>query len=198
MSVIIMFASILAREFGFDDVQLVLFVAVITVSGILGTLVPTLWQDRLGHKRTTLLLLGVWIATTAGFAAFAAARAHAAVPTEYPTWPLWLIGNLIGFGLGSLGSANRAFVGFLTPASRSAEFFGLWGLVFKLAAVCTIPFGFAKDAWGTPAALLMLLGFLAAGGLLTLLVDERRGLAAARAEDERLGAGEIPAASERM
>jgi UMF1 family MFS transporter len=188
MSVIIMFASILAKEFGFDDVQLVLFIAVITVSGILGTLVPTLCQDRLGHKRTTLLLLGLWIATTAGFAAFAALRARSANPAAYPTWPLWLVGNLIGFGLGSLGSANRAFVGYLTPTSRSAEFFGLWGLVFKLAAVLTIPFGFAKDAWGTPAALLVLLGFLVTGGGITLLIDERRGLAAARNEDERLGA----------
>ncbi len=188
MSVIIMFASILAKEFGFDDVQLVLFVAVITVSGILGTLLPTFCQDRLGHKRTTLLLLGLWLATTAGFAVFAALRAHTAEPATFPTWPLWLVGNLIGFGLGSLGSANRAFVGYLTPASRSAEFFGLWGLVFKLAAVFTIPFGFAKDAWGTPAALLVLLAFLAVGGALTLFIDEQRGLAAARAEDERLGA----------
>jgi UMF1 family MFS transporter len=190
MSVIIMFASILAKEFGFDDIQLVLFVAVITVSGVLGTLLPTFYQDRLGHKRTTLLLLGVWIVTTAGFAAFAWLRAHAADPAAFPTWPLWLVGNLIGFGLGSLGSANRAFVGYLTPATRSAEFFGLWGLVFKLAAVFTIPFGFAKDAWGTPAALLVLLGFLAVGGVLTLFIDEQRGLAAARAEDERLGEGE--------
>ena len=189
MSVIIMFASILAKEFGFNDVQLVLFVAVITVSGILGTLVPTLCQDRLGHKRTTLLLLGIWVVTTAGFAAFAAIRARSADPASFPTWPLWLVGNLIGFGLGSLGSANRAFVGYLTPAGRSAEFFGLWGLVFKLAAVLTIPFGFAKDAWGTPAALLVLLSFLVVGGCLTLFVDEHRGLAAARAEDERLGIG---------
>lgn len=193
MSVIIMFASILAKEFGFNDVQLVLFIAVITVSGILGTLLPTFWQDRLGHKRTTLLLLGIWIFTTAGFAVFAWLRGHSADPAGYPTWPLWLVGNLIGFGLGSLGSANRAFVGFLTPASRSAEFFGLWGLVFKLAAVLTIPFGFAKDAWGTPAALLVLLGFLVVGGSITLFIDENRGLAAARTEDERLGAGAMPA-----
>ncbi len=189
MSVIILFASILAQEFGFTDVQLVLFIAVITVSGIVGTLVPTFFQDRLGHKRTTLLLLGLWIATTAGFALFAWMRQRAAVPAAFPAWPLWLIGNLVGFGLGSLGSANRAFVGYLTPATRSAEFFGLWGLVFKLAAVLTIPFGLAKDSWGTPAALLVLLAFLVAGGALTLFIDERRGLATAHAEDERLAAG---------
>ena len=183
MTVIILFASILAREFGFSNVQLVLFIAVITISGVVGTLIPTLFQDRLGHKRTTLLLLSVWIAATAGFVLFAWLRSRAPDPNGYATWPLWLLGNLFGFGLGSLGSANRAFVGYLTPASRSAEFFGLWGLVFKLAAVVTIPFGWAKDVWGTPAALVVLLGFLVVGSIITLFVDEHRGLEAARAED---------------
>lgn len=189
MSVIIMFASILARDFGFTSVDLVLFIAVITVSGIAGTFVPTFFQDRLGHKRTTLALLGVWIATTAGFLVFAILRERAADPAGFPTWPVWLLGNLIGFGLGSLGAANRAFVGYLTPATRSAQFFGMWGLVFKLAAVLTIPFGWAKDAWGTSASLLVLAGFLLIGFSLTLLVNEERGNAAARAAE----ALELPA-----
>lgn len=183
MTVIVMFASILAAEFGFNDVQLVLFVAVITVSGIVGTLLPTFYQDRFGHKRMTLLLLGIWIAAALGFALFSWLRNTSATPATFPRWPLWLIGNFIGFGLGSLGSANRAFVGYLTPADRAAEFFGLWGLVFKLAAVLTIPFGLAKDALGTTAALLVLAGFLIAGLVLTLFVNEKRGLAAVRAEE---------------
>lgn len=183
MTVIIMFASILAHEFGFTDVQLVIFVAVITVSGVLGTLVPTLAQDRFGHKRMTLSLLAVWIATTAGFVVFAWMRARSSDPAAFPSWPLWVLGNLIGFGLGSLGSANRAFVGYLTPPTRTAEFFGLWGLVFKLAAVLTIPFAWAKDTWGTTAALVVLLGFLVAGFVLTLFVDEKRGAAAAAAAE---------------
>jgi UMF1 family MFS transporter len=181
--VIIMFASILAREFGFSGEQLVAFIAVITVSGIVGTLVPTVWQDSVGHKRTVLLLLAVWLATTAAFIVFAYVRERVSVPADFPRWPLWVLGNLIGFGLGALGSANRAFVGFMTPVQRTGEFFGLWGLVFKLAAVLTIPFGFAKDAWGTTTALFVLLLFLVIGFALTLLIDERRGLAAARAED---------------
>lgn len=184
MTVVIMFASILANEFGFSDVQLVIFVAVITVSGVLGTLVPMAFQDRLGHKRTTLLLLGLWIVTTTGFVIFAWMRERAPVPALFPSWPLWLLGNLIGFGLGSLGSANRAFFGFLTPPSRTAEFFGLWGLVFKFAAVLTLPFAWAKDAWGTTSALFVLLGFLVVGFALTLLVDEKRGAAAAAAVQE--------------
>lgn len=183
MNVIIFFASILAREFGFEKEQLVLFIAVITVSGIIGTLVPTWWQDRLGHRRTTLGLLGVWIVTTAGLMVFTHVRANSPDPTTFPNWPFWLFGNLIGFGLGSLGAANRAFVGYLTPTSRTGEFFGLWGLVFKLAALLTIPFAIAKDHWGTPTALGVLLGLLVIGAGLTLLIDEQRGLAAAKAED---------------
>ena len=125
----------------------------------------------------------MWIAAALGFALFSWLRSGAANPAAYPRWPLWVIGNFIGFGLGSLGSANRAFVGYLTPADRAAEFFGLWGLVFKLAAVLTIPFGLAKDTLGTTAALLVLVGFLVTGLLLTLFVDENRGLAAVRAEE---------------
>ena len=50
-----------------------LFIAVITVSGILGTLLPV-YQDRAGHRRMTLFLLSVWVVTTGGFALYAYLR----------------------------------------------------------------------------------------------------------------------------
>jgi UMF1 family MFS transporter len=182
MSVVIFFASKLAGEYGFSQVNLVVFVAVITVSGIIGTIVPTLYQDRLGHRRSTLIFLSVWVLTSLAFAGYAyLAEAHGRVPgaAPYPTWPLWIIGNLLGFGLGSLGSANRAFVGYLAPPGRAAETFGMWGLTFKLAAIMTFPFAWIKDTAGTPAALLLLAGFLVAGFIITLFIDEKRGHAAA-------------------
>jgi UMF1 family MFS transporter len=184
MNVIVFFASILAVEFGFESTQLVIFVAVITVSGVAGTLIPTLFQDRLGHKRTVLLLLFLWLFTALGFAGFSYLRASSPDPSSFPTWPLWLFGNLIGFGLGSLGAANRAFVGYFTPRERTAEVFGLWGMIFKLAAVLTIPFAYVKDTVGTTASLLVLAGFILAGLLITLAVNEARGVAAARAADQ--------------
>ena len=187
MSVVIFFASKLAGEYGFSQVNLVVFVAVITVSGILGTFLPTLYQDRMGHRRSTLLYLCVWIATSLAFALYAwLAEAHGRIPgaAPYPTWPLWIIGNLLGFGLGSLGASNRAFVGFLAPPSRAGEVFGLWGLMFKLAAIMTFPFAWIKDTVGTPAALLVLAGFLIAGAVITLFINEERGHAAAQ-EGER-------------
>lgn len=183
ISVVVFFASKLAVEYGFQQVHLVVFVGVITISGILGTIVPTLYQDRLGHRRSVVIFLLIWLVTVLGFAWYA--RLHqihtlAGGGDGFPTWPLWLIGNLLGFGLGSLGSANRAFVSYLAPPNREAEVFGMWGLIWKLSAITTFPFAWVKDTVGTPQALLVLAGFLSVGLALTLFVNEPRGFAAAR------------------
>lgn len=185
MSVVVFFASKLAAEYGFKQVELVLFVAVITVSGIFGTVLPTLYQDRLGHRRTTVALLWVWLLTALGFAGYAYLHQQHQLGgggEAFPTWPLWLVGNLLGFGLGALGTANRAFVGYLAPPERSAEVFGIWGLTLKISAIMTFPFAWVRDTTGTPAALLVLAGFLIVGLLLTQQVDERRGHLAAHQE----------------
>jgi UMF1 family MFS transporter len=154
---------------------------VITISGIVGTVIPTLYQDKLGHRRSVVIFLVIWLATALGFAFYAylyESHARSRAVGDYPTWPLWLIGNLLGFGLGSLGSANRAFVSYLAPPNREAEIFGIWGLMWKLSAIMTFPFAWVKDTVGTAEALLVLAGFILAGLILTLMIDERRGLAA--------------------
>ncbi len=182
MSVVVFFASKLAAEYGFQQVDLVVFVAVITLSGIIGTIIPTLYQDKLGHRRSVLIFLVIWLVTALGFAFYAhlyEVHARSGAAGGYPTWPLWLIGNLLGFGLGSLGSANRAFVSYLAPVNREAETFGIWGLMWKLSAITTFPFAWVKDTVGTTEALLVLAAFLFAGLVLTLFIDERRGHAAA-------------------
>jgi UMF1 family MFS transporter len=183
LSVVVFFASKLAVEYGFSQVNLVVFIAVITVSGIVGTIIPTIYQDKIGHRRSVILFLLVWLITALGFSLYAflheSHESHGTAGT-YPTWPLWLIGNLLGFGLGSLGSANRAFVSYLAPINREAETFGLWGLMWKLSAITTFPFAWVKDAVGTAEALLVLAGFILAGLILTLMINERRGHAAAR------------------
>ncbi len=178
MGVVVFFASKLAEEFGFSQVSLVVFVGVLTISGIVGTVVTTFLQDRVGHRRSLIALLVLWLLTTLGFAIFAQMhRAHLAsgVEAAFPVWPLWLIGNLLGFGLGSLGSANRAFVSFLAPPGREAEAFGMWGLVWKLSAIMTFPFAWVKDTLGTGEALFVLAGFLVVGLAIVCFIDEKRG-----------------------
>jgi len=189
MSVVVFFASKLASEYGFTQVNLVVFVAVITVSGILGTIIPTLYQDKIGHRKSVLLFLGLWLVTALGFALYAylyAQHAASGATDASPKWPLWLVGNLLGFGLGSLGSANRAFVGYLAPEDKAAETFGIWGLMWKLSAIMTFPFAWIKDTVGTPEALMLLAGFIFVGLVLTLLINEQRGRAAVTANRNEL------------
>ena len=184
MTVIVFYASKLAEEFGFTQLKLVLFVAVITVSGVIGTIVPTLFQDRIGHRRSILIFTSLWVVTALGFAGYSALHsAHLAQhPYDaFPVWPLWLIGNLLGFGLGSLGSANRAFVSYLTPTGREAETFGIWGLVWKITAITTFPFAWVKDVMGTTEALIVLAAFVTVGLVLSLFINEKRGALARNA-----------------
>ncbi len=182
-SVVVSFASKLANEYGFEQVDMVIFMAVITVSGIIGTFLPMLCQDRLGHRFTSVVLALVWIVASVGFAYYAhlhdAFVAGGGDATAFAKWPLWVIGNLLGFGLGSLGSANRAFVGYLSPPEKSAEMFGIWGFTIKMAAVMTFPFALVKDKSGSSQALLLLASFIVIGLLLTLFINEKRGHAAA-------------------
>jgi len=180
MSTIVFFAGKIAAEYGFTEVKLVLFVAVITFSGVFGTLLPMLFQDKIGHRKTTLILLSVWLVSTLLFAAYAAYYEH--MNGQIATWPLWIIGNLLGFGLGSLGSANRAFVGYLAPEGHEGAVFGLWGLTFKISAIMTFPFAYVRDTMGTPASLLLLASLVVVGIIATLMVNEKRGRERAEAE----------------
>jgi UMF1 family MFS transporter len=182
ISVVVFFASKIAVEYGFTQVNLVMFVAVITVSGIVGTIVPALYQDRIGHQRSVLCFVSLWLITALGFAYYAHLHdlhLRSGATDDFPKWPLWLVGNLLGFGLGGLGSANRAFVGYLAPEDKAAETFGVWGLMWKLSAIMTFPFAWVRDTMGTKQALLVLAGFLLVGLTLTCFINERRGRAAA-------------------
>ena len=102
-------------------------------------------------------------ASTLGFAAFS-------LMNDPPEWIFWIIGNGVGFGLGGIGTASRSLVGRFTPAHKTAEFFGLWGMVFKGAGVVGVfTFGQVRAMGGGSepndfAALLLLAGEAAAAG----------------------------------
>jgi UMF1 family MFS transporter len=95
-----------------------------------------------------------------------------------------VVANLVGVALGSSQSAGRALVGQFSPPERSGEFFGLWGLAGKSAAIVG-PLSYGVITYVSRGnhrlALLSTAGFFVAGLVLLLRVDERRGRAAARA-----------------
>ncbi|MCB1281925.1 MAG: MFS transporter, partial [Salinibacterium sp.] len=174
VQVIIAFASILASDFGITGTGLVIYVGQITITAGLAAVVTGLYQDRLGARTTVIVFLVVWVASALALLAISL------LPTK-PQWAFWLVGNGLGIGIGGIGTASRSLVGRFTPAHKTAEFFGLWGMVYKAAGVAGVAsFGQVKAWIGMPASLGLLSMFFVVGLVLLLRVNETAGLRAAR------------------
>jgi UMF1 family MFS transporter len=90
----------------------------------------------------------------------------------------WVAANLAGLCMGSSQSAGRALVAYLSPAGRSAEFFGLWGVATRLAAILG-PLTYGAVTWLTGGnhrlAILITGAFFVISLAILAFVNERRG-----------------------
>ncbi|MDH3311338.1 MAG: MFS transporter [Gammaproteobacteria bacterium] len=171
INAVVVLAAIYAQEtMGFSMQENIILILVVNITAAVGAFLFGLVQDRLGSVRTLGTTLVIWISALV-LAYFIETRAG-----------FWVVANLVGLALGSSQSAGRALVGQFSPPTRSAEFFGLWGLAGKLAAVIG-PLVYGLVTYLTHGnhrqALLATSGFFVAGLLLLATVDERRGRTAA-------------------
>lgn len=169
---VVALAAIYAQEaMGFETQDTIFLVLLVNVTAMVGALAFGHVQDRLGHKLTIALTLIGWLLTIA--------VAWAAI-----TRPMfWVAANLAGLCLGASQSAGRALVGYLSPASQRAEFFGLWGLAVKLSSIFG-PLSYGAVTWMSGGdhrrALLTVAVFFIAGLALLTGIDVKRGRRAAR------------------
>jgi UMF1 family MFS transporter len=168
---VIALAAIYAEQaLGFTTKETITLILVVNVTAAVGAFAFGYVQDRLGHVRTIALTLWLWIATS--LIAWLAPG-----PGLF-----WVAANLAGFCLGSSQSAGRALVGYLSPADRRAEFFGLWGLAVKMSSILG-PITYGTVTWATHGnhriAMLVTSGFFVAGLLLLARIDVGRGRLAA-------------------
>lgn len=169
---VVYFLGQIGDDFGFLIGRLTLLALVMAVSAGISAMFAARYQDRWGHRLTIAIFLIVWIVSTLAMAL----SAHLKLSEDW----FWPIAGGLGLGLGGIGTASRAAVGAFTPRSKSGEFFGLWGMVYKLAGVIGLPlFAVANKFLGQVPSLLVLSGFFAAGLLLLPLVNVREGMAAA-------------------
>ena len=175
---VIYFAGIIARDFGLQAEQLLIFSLQLTVTAGIAAVVTGIFQDRIGARTTVLVFLAFWIATALGLLALTLiSPAH----RQANQWAVWVVGNALGLGLGGIGTASRSTVGRFTPRHKTAEFFGLWGMTYKSAGVIgVLSFGQVKQSIGDTASMALLTAFFVAGLLLLLRVDEPAGARAAR------------------
>lgn len=176
---IVNFASIFAEnELGFQGGELLTFFASLQISAAVGAFVLGFFQDRFGPRAALNLSLVIWIVVSLGCWA---------VTTKSQF--MW-VANLAGLALGSSQSGARALVALLAPPSRSAEFFGFWGLFWKLSnALGPLVYGLVADLTSQRGAVLFNGAFFLIGLIGLAYVDVDQGRAAAiEAEKEELAA----------
>lgn len=173
VATVIVVAAIYAQEeMGFDTQQLITLIMVVNLTAAIGAFAFGHAQDRFGSVRSLAVALLVWVA--------------AIVVTLLADEPsdLWLAGNLMGLAMGATQAGGRALIGQLTPESRNAEIFGLWGLANRAAAIIgPVSYGVISELsdGNYPLAMVSTLAFFLLGLLLLFTVNEERGKLAAAA-----------------
>jgi UMF1 family MFS transporter len=121
---VVALAAVYAQQaMHFSTRETLMLILVVNITAAAGAFLFGYVQDRLGHIETLAATMVGWI--------LAIVLAYFAQGAGL----FWTAANLVGICLGSSQSAARALVAYLSPADRSAEFFGLWGLAVKLSAV---------------------------------------------------------------
>jgi UMF1 family MFS transporter len=169
-TVIALAAIYAAQAMNFSTQQTLLLILVVNVTASIGALAFGHFQDRLGHVRTLALTLSGWCITVL-----------LAWMAQTPAW-FWAAANLAGLCLGASQSAGRAMVGYMSPESRRAEFFGLWGLAVKLSSILgPLTYGLVSwlSGWDHRLAILMTGSYFLVGLLILGGVDAERGHKAA-------------------
>jgi UMF1 family MFS transporter len=142
-------------------------------------------QKRWGNLRTFNLTLGIWVVAIVGIWGTPGITAwlNGAFGTAWPAERVFLfMGSMAGLCLGATQSASRTIVAVFSPQSKSAEFFGFWGLFGKLASIFgLLSLGVLQVRLGLQSAILLCSLFFLAALVLTLFVREHRGRAAAGA-----------------
>ncbi len=171
VATVVVVAAIYAQEvMGFDTQQLIKLIMVVNLTAAIGAFGFGYAQDHFGSVRSLAVALLVWVA------------AISVTLLADDAADIWLAGNLMGLAMGATQAGGRALIGRLTPPSRNAEIFGLWGLANRAAAIIgPVSYGLISELsdGNYRLALLSTLAFFLLGLVLLFTVDERRGVAAA-------------------
>jgi UMF1 family MFS transporter len=172
---VITLAAIYAQQaMGFSTSDTMFLILVVNLTASAGAFAFGNLQDRIGHVPTIALTLVGWIIMIL-LAWMAESRTM-----------FWVSANIAGLCLGASQSAARALVGYFSPDTRRAEFFGLWGLAVKLSSILG-PLTYGVVSWisrGDHRLAMLITGIYFIIGLIILAgVDVQRGRRAALRPD---------------
>jgi len=169
VATVIALAAIYAEQvMGFRTQDTITLILVVNVTAAVGAFGFGYAQDRIGKTAALRLTIWGWVAMTV--IAYSSRTAAS----------FWVAANLAGLCMGSSQSAGRALVAYLSPVERCSEFFGLWGVAIRLAAILG-PLSYGAVTWITHGnhrlAILITGAFFVASLAILAFVDEARGRA---------------------
>ena len=184
------FAAIIgATLFGMDQQLIIIFAIIVQVTNVIGAYLFGLLIDRTGGKTSLIASLVAMIGVVVWL-----------FLNQSQTGFL-LIGAAAGIAMAGVQSVSRTMVGLFAPPGQSAEFFGFFTMVGRLAFwIGPVTFGWIAaelalmyegqgaavgpaEQQGLRMAILAIVAFLAVGLIIALTVNERKAREAARAKD---------------
>jgi UMF1 family MFS transporter len=107
-------------------------------------------------------------------------------------WEFWFLAWMVAVVQGGSQALSRSLYASLSPAAKSGEFFGLFGIMEKFSAfIGPLVFAGAAATFGSSRpAVLSIVAFFIVGGVLLARVDVDAGRTVARREDQALLAGD--------
>jgi len=172
---VIAFMSIYTqRVIGFNDQELVNFLVIATIFAMLGSCLIGWLASYLGARKSLLSVLALWVG------------ALLLATISQSKGLFWLVGPLVGIGMGGVWVTGRVMLIELAPPDRIGEFFGLYGFSGKLSSIIgPLVWGFTVQVFAGLGihkyrlALLLLIFLLVAGmGLLSSIRDRAKALEA--------------------
>lgn len=122
-TVIVVMSVFAVEAVGFTKGEANMVLLALTVAAVIASFGWGLLVERIGPKRTLMIVLATWcVGLLIGGAVL-----------SKPTF--LLAGILLGSGLGGVWTSDRVFMLRLSPPDRIGEFFGLYGLAGKFSAV---------------------------------------------------------------
>ncbi len=124
VNTVIAFMSVYAHQvMGFSDSMIRIFLIVSTTFAVAGSLVFGWVTDRLGAKRTLMVVLCIWIAGLV------------MAIVSFSTFMFWMVGPIVGIALGGTWVSARALVVDLSPPEKIGEIYGLYNMGGKFGFI---------------------------------------------------------------
>src|SRR5882672_4513511 len=155
---------------GFDERQLIVALLITQFVGFPAALAFGRLGAHFGARRMILIGLGAYVvAAVWGYFMRSA-------------WEFYVLAIIVGLVQGGVQLLSRSFFARIIPAGRSAEFFGFYNMVGRVATVVgPLLVGLTAITTGNSrASILVIVVLFVAGGLLLLFVDEEGAIRVAR------------------